>query len=167
MTMRRVAAALALGMVATLGAVSAPAANANEIGYQGCTPGYWKNHTDSWQEATTASLFSNKFGSADEGPATGQSGWLAGKTFLQTLQAKGGPDLAGAEQILSRAATAAYLNAATEGLGYPWRRSSEGLDGRPPLVPTVRHTLNTGTREDMIALATWLDTDNNLGCPLN
>jgi hypothetical protein len=166
MTMRRVAAALALGLVATLGAVSAPAANATEIGNQGCTPGYWKNHPASWQEAQTSSIFLNKF-SSDTEKATGQSGWLTGKTFLETLNAKGGAGLEGAEQILARAATAAYLNAANEGLGYPWRRAKEGLDGRPALVPTVRATLNTGTRDDMIALAAWLDADNNLGCPLN
>ena len=164
--MRRVAAALALGLVATLGAVSAPAANANEIGNQGCTPGYWKNHTEAWQEATVNSLFTSKFDAVGE-PADGQSGWLVGKTFVQTLQAKGGPDLAGGEQILARAATAAWLNAANEGLGYPWRRSSEGLDGRPALVPTVRAVLETGTRDDMISLSARLDADNNLGFPLN
>ena len=158
--MRRVAAALALGMVATLGAVTAPAANATEIGNQGCTPGYWKTHTDNWQEAKPTTLFASRY-------SAGTSGVLVGLTFKDTLQGGGGPGAAGAELILARAATAAYLNAAHEGLGYPWRRNATGLDGRPPLVDTVNAALASGDRDTMLALATRLDNDNNLGCPLN
>lgn len=75
--------------------------------------------------------------------------------------------MSGAELILARAATAAFLNAAHEGVGFPWRRFSTGLDGRPPLVETVVAALESGNRTDILALATRLDIDNNLGCPLN
>ena len=157
--MRRAIVVVVLGLVAALGFATSPAA-AVEIGREGCTPGYWKNHTTNWQEASPGTLFASRF-------SDGTSGWLAGKTFLQTLQGGGGPDVAGAEMILARAATAAYLNAAHEGLGFPWRRVSEGLDGRPPLVETVVTALESGDRQTMLDLAARLDADNNLGCPLS
>ena len=158
--MRRIimgAGALALAAAVLTGAT----ATANEIGHEGCTPGYWKNHTDSWEEARPDSLFSNKFGT------DGTSGYLVGLTFADALNGGGGPGVEGAEKILARAATAAYLNAANEGLGYPWRRTSDGLDGRPPLVPTVRDAIDSGDRDTMLDLAARLDADNNLGCPLS
>jgi len=49
----------------------------------------------------------------------------------------------------------------------PWRRYDAGLDGRQPLVPTVRAALNGTDRQVMIDLAAALDKDNNLGCPLS
>jgi hypothetical protein len=159
--MRRIilgAGALALAAAVLSGT---PAANAVEIGHDGCTPGYWKNHEGKWQEAQPGSLFSNKFGT------DGTTGYLVGLTFEEALQGGGGPGVRGAEKILARAATAAYLNAAHEGLGYPWRRNAEGLGGRPPLVPTVRAAINSADRDTMLDLAARLDADNNLGCPLN
>jgi hypothetical protein len=130
------------------------------IGHEGCTPGYWKNHTDNWEEANPGDLFSDRF-------SDGTSGVLVGLTLEQALAGTGGPGVSGAEMILARAATAAFLNAAHEGVGFPWRRFSTGLDGRPPLVATVVAALESGSRTDMLALATRLDADNNLGCPLS
>jgi hypothetical protein len=131
-----------------------------QIGKEGCTPGYWKNHKDNWEEAKTTTLFSKRF-------SDGTTGVLEGLTFLEALKGGGGPGVAGAERILARAATAAYLNAAHEGLGYPWRRNADGLGGRPPLVATVNAALASGDRATMLALAERLDADNNLGCPLS
>jgi hypothetical protein len=162
--MKRTATALVLALMAMLFGTLATTAQATEIGYGGCTPGYWKNHTDNWQEARPDSLFTDKFDAAGQ-PVISQS--LSGKTFWQTLEGGGGPGVTGAESILARAATAAYLNAAHEDVQYPWRRSAEGLDGRPALVPTVRAAINSGDRATMIALASRLDTDNNRGCFLN
>jgi len=34
-------------------------------------------------------------------------------------------------------------------------------------VPTVVAALESGSGTEMLALAAWLDADNNLGCPLN
>ena len=135
------------------------AAQATAIGYQGCTPGYWKNHTSSWQETTPGTTFGTLY--------VGARANVSGLTLVQALQGGGGPGADGAATILARAATAAWLNAANEGLGYPWRREAGGLDNRPKLVPTVNAAFASGDRDTMLALATRLDGDNNLGCPLS
>jgi len=159
--MKKLIAAIVTALtVGLLGVASSTPASAVAIGEEGCTPGYWKNHKDNWQEAKTTTLFSNRF-------SDGTTGALVGLTFLEALKGGGGPGVAGAELILARAATAAYLNAAHEGVGYPWRRNATGLDGRPPLVDTVVAALESGDRATMLALAARLDADNNLGCPLN
>jgi hypothetical protein len=159
--MKKLIAAIVTALtVGLLGVASSSPASAVAIGEEGCTPGYWKNHKDNWQEAKTTTLFSNRF-------SDGTTGALDGLTFLEALKGGGGPGVAGAELILARAATAAYLNAAHEGVGYPWRRNATGLDGRPPLVDTVVAALESGDRATMLALAERLDADNNLGCPLN
>jgi hypothetical protein len=139
--------------------VSATAAHATGVGNQGCTPGYWKTHTDSWQEADPAQLVKSKYVDA--------TAHVADWTLLQALQGQGGPGVDGASEILARAAVAAWLNAANDNVLYPWRRDAVGLGGRPPLVDTVNAAFASGDRATMIALAKRLDTDNNLGCPLN
>jgi hypothetical protein len=156
----RLVTMLVSALTFTLIGTGAVPAHAVEIGNEGCTPGYWKTHTDNWQEARPDGLFSAKF-------SDGTSGVLVGVTLEQALAAGGGPGVAGAERILARAATAAYLNAAHEGLGFPWRRVTDGLGGRPPLVATVVAALESGDRATMLALAARLDADNNLGCPLS
>jgi len=61
---------------------------------QGCTPGYWKNHTDNWQEyqptAPTADLFTL--------PASLMP--LGDQTLLKSLQGGGGPGEQGAAKVL-------------------------------------------------------------------
>ena len=164
--MKRSIAALAIAVIAPL-ALTATPAQANEIGYEGCTPGYWKNHTERWgalelgAEANPGRPYTNKF----SGGAAYSN--VARLTQAQALDGGGGSGAAGAARILARASMAAYLNAATEELGYPWRRATEGLDGRPPLTATVNAAFASGDRATMINLAAWLDADNNLGCPLN
>lgn len=159
--MRRLVTGVATSLVASVVCLGAAVpAQAVAIGHEGCTPGYWKNHTDNWQEASPSKLFGDVFGA-------GTTGTLAGMTFQQALAGGGGAGAAGAELILARAATAAYLNAAHEGVGFPWRRNTEGLDGRPALVSTVAAALATGDRATMLELAAQLDADNNLGCPLS
>jgi hypothetical protein len=159
--MRKILVAIAMALAALATSTAAiPAAQATNIGYEGCTPGYWKNHTDNWQEMKTDRLYGVVFTSS-------ATSGVAGLTFLQALQAKGGPGIDGAAQILARASAAAYLNAAHEGLGYPWRRFHTGKDDRPALVATVNAAFDSGSREAMLELASRLDTDNNLGCPLN
>lgn len=156
--MKRSIAALAIAAVAPL-VLTAPPAHAVEIGYEGCTPGYWKNHTDNWQEAQPSHLYGSRFTSARAN--------VAGLTLEQALAGGGGPGADGAALILARASTAAWLNAAHEGLGYPWRRTGVSLDGRPSLVPAVNAAFASGSRAEMLALASRLDADNNLGCPLS
>lgn len=157
--MRRLAWILATALMFTLAGTTAPA-SAVGVGKEGCTPGYWKNHTDSWQEADPGDLFADVF-------SDGTTGVLNGRTLVQALAGGGGSGVAGAELILARAATAAFLNAAHDEVSFPWRRYSTGLGGRPPLVATVVAALESGNRANMLALAARLDTDNNGGCPLN
>ncbi len=62
MMKRLIAAAVATLMTLTVAVAMAPAANAVNIGStEGCTPGYWKNHTDSWQEAKPSTPFIEAF----------------------------------------------------------------------------------------------------------
>jgi hypothetical protein len=125
---------------------------------QGCTPGYWKNHTDNWQEFSPSTLVKTPYSAAASTP-------FGNLTLAQALALGGGPGVAGAEKILLRAATAALLNAAFDPLLFPWQRN--GSQFRPPLVATVNAALSSNDRGTMLTLATWLDNDNNLGCPLN
>lgn len=121
----------------------------------GCTPGYWKNHTDSWAgtgyapDQTTGSVFSG----------AGAFPTLAAQSLLQTLQGGGGPGTLGAAKVLLRAAVAALLNAAHSGVDYP-RTTAE-------ILTDVNAALTSNNRNTMLALASELDSDNNLGCPLS
>ncbi|HYO11791.1 MAG TPA: hypothetical protein VE685_01180 [Thermoanaerobaculia bacterium] len=123
-------------------------------GEEGCTPGYWKNHTRSWAgtgfspSQTAGSVFS-----------LGGFPSLASQTLLQTLQGGGGPGTLGAAKILLRAAVAALLNAAHNGVDYP-RTTTQ-------IVADVNAALASNNRNTMLNLATALDNDNNGGCPLN
>lgn len=153
-------AAVVIGLVGS--ATGAVTAHAENIGEEGCTPGYWKNHTDNWFEdegvaiPTTWLLSSPKVGFVTTSA-------LAGDTLLDALGYKGGSGAAGAERILMRAAASAWLNAAHEGLGYPYRR----YGGVYPIVPTVNAAIASGDRATMLEVAATLDAANNLGCPLN
>jgi hypothetical protein len=153
---RVVTLALATVLAAGAAAVSGPAPAAN-IGNEGCTPGYWKNHTSNWEEYRTNSLLGNNFVIPDSLAS------FRTQTFLQALQGGGGPGLTGAAQILFRASVAAYLNAAHEGVGYPYRRFMEpGF-----LEQQINAALASEDRQTMLDLAAFLDEANNLGCPLN
>jgi hypothetical protein len=157
--MRAMARFLIGALLMSVTVLGTTAAHATAIGHEGCTPGYWKTHTDNWQETNPSVLFGTLYTDARAN--------VAGSTLEEALQGGGGPGADGAAVILARAATAAWLNSAHEGLGYPWRRNTPGLDGRPALVPTVNAAFASGDRATMLALATMLDNDNNLGCPLN
>lgn len=126
-------------------------AQAVGIGNEGCTPGYWKNHTENWQEVEAGTLLTAE---GFDPESTSDSA-----TFLDALNYKGGSGLSGAEQILLRAAAAAYLNAIHDGLAYPLRRGQ--------IVMQVNAAIDTGSRAKILKLATKLDNMNNLGCPLN
>jgi hypothetical protein len=126
-----------------------------EVGTEGCTPGYWKNHTDSW--AGTGYTPGQTVGSVFSGASAFPS--LASQTLLQALQGGGGPGTLGAARILLRAATAALLNAAHSGVDYP-RTTAE-------ILADVSSALTSNSRDGMLTLASELDGDNNLGCPLN
>jgi hypothetical protein len=138
-------------------AVSFGTAGATNIGNEGCTPGYWKNHTDNWEEYTPASLLKDNF------TIPAALAPLGDQTFLQALKGGGGPGVEGAAKILMRAAVAAFLNAAHEGVGYPYRRFQDPF----MIQQAVNQALASGDRQTMLDLAAVLDAANNLGCPLN
>lgn len=122
-------------------------------GNEGCTPGYWKNHTEAWGPSgynpnqTASSVFANIPGD------------LGSKTLLQSLDGGGGPSVTGAAKILLRAAVAALLNAAHPDVDYPRTAAS--------IIADVNAALGSNNRDTILALATALDNDNNRGCPIN
>lgn len=119
---------------------------------EGCTPGYWKNHLDSWQGYTSGQTLESVFDVPD-------SLGMDNNTLLQALDFGGGPGVTGGAQILFRAAAAALLNAEHSGVNYPLTTAQ--------VISQVNAALATNNRDAMLTLATDLDIKNNLGCPLN
>ncbi len=125
------------------------------IGDEGCTPGYWKNHTDSWPPTgystgqTVQSVFSAAMAYPDQGSAS----------LLEALDFGGGPGVTGGVKVLLRAAVAALLDASHPGVDYPRTTAS--------VISSVNTALASGSRDAMLTLANSLDADNNQGCPLN
>ncbi len=48
-------------------AVATPA-SATNIGQEGCTPGYWKNHTENWEEYSPSTSLGTVFSSLAGSP---------------------------------------------------------------------------------------------------
>ncbi len=154
--------AVAVAMIGTALTVSSGTAEASNIGDEGCTPGYYKNHTDNWWEDAD-----NTIPSYDPSDIFGTVfGVDHDVTLIKALQGGGGKGIAGAHKILARAATAAILTAAHEGLGYPLRRNSATAAG-PGIFAAVQDVWDSGDRQAILDLATMFDGYNNLGCPLN
>ncbi len=125
------------------------------VAFQGCTPGYWKNHTDSWPPTgySTSQAVDSVFANVNTYyPALGNA------TLLQALAFAGGPGGEGAAEILLRAGVAALLNASHPGVGYPLSPANVIAEVNAALLQN---------RDSMLALAAALDANNNLGCPLN
>ena len=122
---------------------------------QGCSPGYWKNHADSWTTTgyTTAQSVQSAFSGASGYPNLSQS------TLLGSLGFHGGSDLDGAGGNLLRAGTASLLNAAHPNIDFPRTEAA--------VINDVNAALASRNRDTILCLASALDTDNNLSCPLN
>jgi hypothetical protein len=124
------------------------------LGAAGCTPGFWKNHPAQWPATgfstgqTLESVFDvpNNYG-------------LDNNTLLQALSIQGGNNATGAARNLLRASVAAVLNSAHPDVEYP--RSTADV------ISAVNAALASGNRATMLGLASQLDADNNLGCPLS
>lgn len=124
------------------------------VGDEGCTPGYWKNHTDSWPPTgySTVQSVESAFAQA--------ASYAAGSaTLLEALDFGGGGGLDGASQILLRAGVAALLNASHPDVEYQF--SSIWV------ITQVDAALASASRDSMLAAANTLDAANNQGCPLN
>ncbi len=122
---------------------------------EGCTPGYWKNHEDSWAATGYAP------GDLVGGTFTGAGAFpdLADDTLMEALNYPGGKGLEGGARILLRAAVAALLNASSPDVDYPLTAGE--------VIADVNAALASSDRETMLTLAESLDSDNNLGCPLD
>jgi len=126
-----------------------------EVGLQGCTPGYWKNHTDSWPATgyTPSQSVDSVFAAS-----SAYSG-VASATLHQALSFGGGPTVEDAARNLMRAAVAGLLDSAHPGVDYPRATAA--------LIADVDAALASGDRDTILGLAAAIDADNNLGCPLN
>ncbi|WP_190277476.1 T9SS type A sorting domain-containing protein, partial [Adhaeribacter rhizoryzae] len=118
---------------------------------QGCTLGYWKNHTDRWCSSYTPNtLYRNVFVNA---PAE-----FYNLTLLQALNLGGG-----GIYNLARQSVAALLNICSSG--------ANDINYNPafPTITSLVTAVNTAYRTGGTApgtLASTLDTYNNAGCPL-
>lgn len=121
-----------------------------ETGREGCTPGYWKNHTEAWEGYSPSQPLSSVF--------TATPAQYGSTTLLQALSFNGGSGVDGASRILLRAAVAAVLNAAHGDVAYQY---SSDL-----IIRRVNAALASGDRATILALAADLDAANNGGCPL-
>lgn len=125
-------------------------------GTQGCSHGYWKNHTDSWPPTgySTTQTVQSVFSAASSYPS-----YIRNANLLDALSFGGGPDVNGAAQILLIQSVGAVLNASHPGVNYP-RTAGQ-------VIADVNSALASGDRDTMLILASALDAYNNLGCPLN
>jgi len=120
---------------------------------QGCTPGFWKNHTSIWPSPyspsqTVGSVFTVPSGLSSLGSAT----------LLQALGFGGGTGVEGAARTLLRDAVAALLNSAALS-SYPVTSSD--------VIAMTNAALASGSRSTILSQATSFNASNNLGCPLN
>ncbi len=132
----------------------------------GCTPGFWKQpayRNEVWNDDDTYGPSDLVFGifvlAVDEGGRGRNAVDFTTMTLLEALDGGGGPGVAGAQQILLRAATAGLLNIQHEDVNYP--------KTAPQLISEVDDALATEDREQILALADELDGLNNEGCSIN
>ncbi|HXE74729.1 MAG TPA: kelch repeat-containing protein [Candidatus Xenobia bacterium] len=126
--------------------------------FEGCTPGFWKNHLRAWPSPYTPNTQIKDVFTVPAGIYTVNNKPLGDNTLLDGLNMKGGSGLNGGVQILMRAAVAALLNAAHPNVQYP-RTEAE-------IIAAVNAALASQNRNTLVSLAGELDEDNNLGCPI-
>ncbi|HEY7802691.1 MAG TPA: hypothetical protein VIE40_08450 [Dehalococcoidia bacterium] len=130
-------------------------------GGEGCTPGFWKNHTDTSRNPNAWPPTGLTPGQSLDSLFTIPSAFsgLAGDSLLTALEYHGGPTAQDAAQILLRSAVAAVLNADHPDIDYPMSSSS--------IITQVNAALATGDRGTILTLQGTLDADNNLGCTIS
>jgi hypothetical protein len=123
--------------------------------HDGCTPGFWKNHTEAWPIEPTSKL-TDYF---TEVPTL-----LQGDSLIKALKYPGGSGYLGAARILLRTAVAAMLNIQHPDVEY--RGWDFGFKDFEDLRIAVDGALFYGDREQILSLAEELDGYNNWNCPL-
>jgi uncharacterized repeat protein (TIGR01451 family) len=123
--------------------------------YEGCSHGYWKTHPESWPATgyTTSQKVSSVFSQASLYPT------LANSSLLASLSFSGGSSVTDAAANLLKQATGSLLNSAHPGVDFPWSTAQ--------LINDVNAALASKNSSVLLALATDLEKDNTLGCPLN
>ena len=135
-------------------------------GGEGCTPGYWKNHTHLWDAACpdadpaadvtttyqTCDLFNATFG-----VTSAQSGLADDVTLLAALSVDG-PAADGCNKFaLARHATGALLNA-DAGIDYPFTTAE--------IIELYQDAVGAIAGDETVCTAhTQLEGSNELGCP--
>lgn len=122
---------------------------------QGCSPGFWKEHTTEAVWGPTGFSTNEIVASIFQGMHLS----LHNDTLEQTLNYDGGPGILGAEKILLRSAVAALLNSAHPDIDYP-KMSDE-------VIAEVNEALQSDDRDAILDLKDELDADNNLGCGID
>lgn len=135
-------------------------------GGDGCTPGFWKNHDQSFWPAgiTKDNPGATTLGDIFTFPAGSAVGSLASKTFLEALGFPGGSTLLAKTQIMFRAAVASYLNAAKFG-SPPFGIPLEDVDTAVNFLlgQTAPVVNEAQLKRDMIEQGGTFDTANNAG----
>jgi len=126
-------------LVGLMGVASVSASK--KKGSEGCTPGYWKTHTEAWQVYDPDQTF---------GSVGFESSALSNMTLLAVLE-QGGGGLA----ALGRHTVAALLNVAHDGVDYPYTSTS-----------TVIAQFNAANPDNIEGQKNIFAGFNELGCPL-
>ncbi|MBC5993006.1 Ig-like domain-containing protein [Pontibacter cellulosilyticus] len=114
--------------------------------FEGCTLGYWKNHTGSWACYSPTTLYGSIFASAPDE--------LKNMELLDVLNLGGG-----GIYNLARQSVAALLNACHPHVDYELTSSQ--------IISRVNAAFAAGTKNAAGALATELDMMNNAGCSID
>jgi hypothetical protein len=130
--------------------------------FEGCTPGYWKNHPEAWGCGYTPNtrFFDNGSNGGVFTGITNKRKLSSSLTLMQSLNLLGG-----GYNALARHAVAALLNACHSGVNYPYTEA-EIEDAVVDMFNTGVATLGGTTYYGVEALKNELDRANNLGCPL-
>jgi hypothetical protein len=116
-------------------------------GGDGCTPGYWKNHTEDWVDFeptdTVGSVFAN-------------AGSLGSMTLLAALKNGGGSTLEDAKRLLIHHAVAALLNSTHPDVDYAFTTAQ--------VIAWTSDMLTSTDRDAILGLKDLFDTENNRGC---
>jgi hypothetical protein len=125
----------------------------------GCTPGYWKNHLESWRGFDP---YSTRLVDVFTGISPSHPVWthLKDDLLLEALYYRGGKGELGAARIMMRFAVAALLNVTHPDFRFPFSIST--------IKREVRNRFDANERRLYLQFASRLDYDmNRLPCPLN
>ena len=123
---------------------------------EGCLPSFWAQpeNLQLWEEHGADAAVGVFFPEPEQ---------YASMTLSDALRATPKGDV---RLKLIKQAVAAILNAAHDSIDFPYSRYENGVDGRPPIVPTVADLLRSGTEQQMAEFADDLASANALECPL-